>query len=150
MKNFIKTHIRKYLIESQNNNSGVFYHGTGEKQKVIEALKNNTFKFNKTGGVENGIWLTPNKSLAIEYSKIASGADKGVVEIIFVREPKIKRYKNNAEAYADEMSYHFLTKESILKYIEDMLKQGYDGTSSNDDTLLIFKEKINIIKPLDN
>jgi hypothetical protein len=49
------------------------------KKKVIEALKNNTFNFHKSAGVETGIWLSIKESLAIEYSKIANGNDNGVI-----------------------------------------------------------------------
>jgi len=148
MKQLIKIKLREYLIESQNNTSTVFYHGTGEKQKVIEALKNNTFNFHKSAGVETGIWLSRKESLAIEYAKIANGNDKGVIEVILEREPKLKTYKNPSEMYDDEIKYDYFLNKSMLMYIEDMLKQGYDGIQSNDGTFMIFKEKVNIIKVL--
>ncbi len=150
MKNLIKSNLRKYLIETQINGRKIFFHGTGEKQKVIEALKNNTFNFHKSAGVETGIWLSRKESLAIEYSKIANGNDKGVIEVILEREPKLKTYKNPSEMYHDEIKYDYFPDKSMLMYIEDMLKQGYDGIQSNDDTFMIFKEKVNIIKVLEH
>lgn len=149
-RQFIRNTIRDFLNENiVKDNNLILYHGTGEKQEVIKALKNNTFRFNKSGGVENGMYLTTNKELAMQYSEIANGNDKGVVEVILTKEPKIKRYKNPGELYDEEMSYSpHNTKDSILKYLEDMLSQGYDGTQTDDEVILIFKEKINIVKPL--
>jgi hypothetical protein len=147
MEDFIKTRIREYLNENYENL--IYYHGTGEKHKVIEALKNGTFIFHKSGGVVDGIYLTPNKELAIKYSDIATGNDKGVIEIKLKRAPKLKVYKNAAEKYDEEMGYNLHnTKDASLKYREDMLANGYDGTQTGGDVIMMFKEKINILEPI--
>lgn len=146
IKRFIEVAVQNFLNENYSN---IYYHGTGEKQKVIKALKDNTFIFNKSGGVENGIYITPNKELAMKYSDIATGNDKGVVEVILIKDPKIMVYKNQGEYYDDEMSYNLHnTKDAILKHREDMLSKGYDGIQASDDVIMIFKEKINIVKPV--
>ena len=142
VKNF-----KQFINEKYKN--VIYYHGTGEKHKTIEALKNNTFIFHKSAGVEGGIYLTPSKELAIKYSDIATGNDKGVVEVEITKSPKIKVYKNPKEHYEDERSYNlYNVKDACLKYREHMLSNGYDGIQTSDDVIMIFKEKINIIKPI--
>ena len=136
----------KTLNENINYNALILYHGTGEKNKVIEAIKNNDFiysKYNQT------IYLTPNKELAMKYAEIANGNDKGVIAFRFIKEPKLKIYKDAREQYEDENSYSYFSQESRQKYKENLLSNGYDGIKTNDDVIQIFKEKINILKVID-
>lgn len=135
--------LKKYTIFSMEKT--IYYHGTGEANKVKDALLNGSFIFHKSAGVENGIYLTPNKELASQYADITNGNDKGVLEIPFKHKPNFKFYKNAGEHYDDERSFSHNPKEATLKYREYLLLNGYDGVTTGNDVFTLFKEKINLI-----
>ena len=146
----------KSLIEIYNNpdiryaDGGLidttFYHGTGEKKKVIDAIKNNQFNFSKSGGYTSGMYITPFEELAKKYADLTDGKDKGVVKIKFKRKPKIKKYNDPMEEYEAEKKFSsYSIKESLKLYYKNLLEEGYDVIQSSEDVLRILPEKLEII-----
>ncbi len=130
-------------------NDTIYYHGTGQVTKVIESLKKDTFISHKSGGVENGIFITPNIELAIKYSEQTNGDDRGVVKLKFKNEPQLKKYRDSKELYDDEKSYNeYSIKQSILKHRQELLDNGYDGYIVGNNVILIFKERMGILYPI--
>jgi 8-oxo-dGTP pyrophosphatase MutT (NUDIX family) len=125
-------------------NDFVLYHGTGNAKKVIEALKNDSFIFHKSAGVEDGINLTSNKKIALDYANDTNGEDIGVLEIRFNKIPNFKTYNNAGEQYYDEKKYSSNPKEASIEYKKDLIKNNYDGYST-DEVYVLFKEKIDLI-----
>jgi hypothetical protein len=126
-------------------NNPTVYHGTGEKTNVINALKTNSFRPFKSANVEMGIFVTPSKELAQKYADITEGNDKGVIELIFKREPKIKKFSSVKEEYEFQKLYSSNPSEANRLFKQDMLSKGYDGVQSSDDVILIFKDNMDIL-----
>jgi len=128
----------------------VYYHGTGNVTKVMDALKTKTFISHKSGGVENGMFITPNMELASQYAEQTGGDDIGVIKLRFNQKPHIKKYNSAKDLYDDETSYsQHSIKDSILKHRQDLMDNGYDGYSTGPDVILIFKERMDILIPID-
>ena len=130
-------------------NDFVLYHGTGNAKKVIQALKDGSFRFYKSAGVEKGMYLTSNKKLALEYANdsqntLRKGEDIGILEIRFNKIPNFKKYNNYGEQYYDEIKPNYNPKESSIEYTKDLISNNYDGYSIG-DVYLLFKEKIDLI-----
>jgi GNAT superfamily N-acetyltransferase len=135
--------VQKYSAGGDVNNF-VLYHGTGNAKKVLEALKNNSFIFHKSAGVENGIYLTDNKSTALDYANYTKGDDIGVLEIRFKKIPNFKKYNNAGDKYDDETKYSRNPKEASIEYRKDLMSNNYDGYITG-EVFLLFKEKIDLI-----
>jgi hypothetical protein len=73
----------------------IYYHGTGNVTKVMDALKTKTFIPHKSGGVENGMFITPNMELASQYAEQTGGDDIGVIRLKFNQKPHIKKFWEN-------------------------------------------------------
>jgi hypothetical protein len=125
-------------------NDFVLYHGTGNAKKVIEALKDDSFIFHKSAGVENGIYLTSNKKIALDYANDTQGEDMGILEMRFNETPNFKTYNNAGEQYYDEKKYSSNPKEASIEYKKDLIKNNYDGYSTG-EVYVLFKEKIDLI-----
>jgi hypothetical protein len=121
----------------------IYYHGTGQLTKVIDALKTKTFIPHKSGGVENGMFITPNIELATEYAKQTGG-------LRFNQKPHLKKYNGPEDLYNHELSYnHYFIKDNVLKHRQDLLDDGYDGYTTGPDVILIYKERMDILSPID-
>jgi hypothetical protein len=127
-----------------------FYHGTGNLKKAVDALKNGKFNFSKTAGVEIGIYVTPRFELAKEYSKIADGVDKGVIEITLEDDINLKKYTSAKDAYEDSFNYEGdYVKDRVYNHKQNLILQGYDGQyTEQDGVYIIYSEKINKIKEI--
>lgn len=125
-------------------NNLILYHGTGNAKKVLKALKNNSFIFKKTAGVENGIYLTDNKSVALAYANDTKGDDIGVLKIKFKKIPNFKKYNNAGEQYDDETKYSWNPNEASIEYKKDLISNNYDGYST-EEVYVLFKEKMDLI-----
>ena len=145
MKILITESQLKHIV---HRNGGIYYHGTGHLTKVIDALNNGRFIPHKSAGVNRGIYISPSKELAIDYTNLTDGDDKGVVELEFIKAPRLKRYPNAREQYEDERSYSYNPKEAALKYHKDLLDNGYDGIQTGPNVIIVFYEKIGILKTI--
>ena len=131
---------------TKNINDDKFYHGTGEVEKVKESLKNNTFKPFVSAGVIMGIFVTPDKKLATNYSNESKGSDKGVITFTLNRPVKLKYFKSAEELYEYECSFDkFNMNNSTTLFKEQLLSEDYDGYQSGDTVILIFQEKMEIL-----
>ena len=128
----------------------IYYHGTGHLTKVIDALKTNTFIPTKSAGVETGMFITPNIELATEYAKLTEGDDIGIVRLRFNQKPHIKKYNGPEDLYNHQLSYnHYFIKDNVFKHRQDLLDNGYDGYTTGPDVILIYKERMDILSPID-
>jgi hypothetical protein len=139
----------QYLVDGGELNDFVLYHGTRNAKKVIQALKDGSFIYFKSAGVEKGIYLTSNKKLALEYANdsqniLRKGDDIGILEIRFNKIPNFKKYNNYGEQYYDEKKYSWIPNEASIEYTKDLISNNYDGYSIG-EVYLLFKEKIDLI-----
>ena len=133
-----------------NLNDNIVYHGTGELEKVKNALLDGSFIPFKSAGINIGIYVTPNYELASKYSSVANGNDKGVVALKFLRKPKLKHFPSSKEEYEYEKSFNpHNPKDATINFHKELLENGYDGIKSGEDVILILTDKINILKVIE-
>jgi hypothetical protein len=92
-----------------------------------------------------GIYLTPDFDLAKKYSNEYKGGC--VITFSFLRNPKLKQFKNARELYDEETSYdRWNIHDSMILFKQKLLSENYDGYISGGDVVLIFVEKIGILR----
>ena len=144
--------IKKPVIDKNGKRTTVWvkgskvFHGTGDVKSVVQALKDNTFKYHKSAGKDTGMYVSTDEVLADKYAKDTGKQGAGVVTININEDVKLIDFSSAKEQFDDFMKFKresgLTMSEATEKYNKHLIDQGYDGVKTGDDVVLIFKESI--------